>query len=169
ALDVDTDFNDNLPPWEVLIREWIEDNTTPLGRACVRVPWINNERPPYNFKNAANRGAASVRRLSPDQRQAFEMALKAYIDRGFCIIVKNNDVNGRYEPPTFDECQAAWDTMTYGTSLEGTVVIKPYHYTPSHTVFRDNHPTTPCRIVLDFRTLNHYARRGGKTQNDLQG
>ncbi|EER11299.1 hypothetical protein Pmar_PMAR027054 [Perkinsus marinus ATCC 50983] len=36
-------------------------------------------------------------------------------------------------------------------------------------VFRDSHPTTPCRTVLDFRTLNKFTKRGGKTQNDLQG
>ncbi|KAF4722039.1 hypothetical protein FOZ62_022187, partial [Perkinsus olseni] len=33
----------------------------------------------------------------------------------------------------------------------------------------DNHPTTPCRIVLDYRVLNRYLLRGGRTQNDLQG
>ncbi|KAF4685415.1 hypothetical protein FOZ60_006585 [Perkinsus olseni] len=167
--DVDHDSDDNLPPWDVLQRHWMWDATTPLGRACVRLPWLGEERPPNNFKNAAHRGAASTRRLSPEQRQAFEAALQVYTTRGFCAIVKDNYVNGNFDHPTFDECQAAWDAMTRDTALDGTVVIKPYHYTPSHMVFRDSHPTTPCRIVLDFRTLNKFTRRGGKTQNDLQG
>ncbi|KAF4718515.1 hypothetical protein FOZ62_004867, partial [Perkinsus olseni] len=167
--DADVLSDDNLPPWEVLIRQWIQDDSTPLGRASVRVPWLNDERPPFNFKNAAERGAASVRRLTPDQRQSFEAALQAYVERGFCVIVKDNNVGGRYSIPTFNECQDAWDAMTRGMALEGTVVIKPYHFTPSHMVFRDHHPTTPCRTVLGFRKLNQFAARGGKSQNDLQG
>ncbi|KAF4678090.1 hypothetical protein FOL47_005369 [Perkinsus chesapeaki] len=157
--------DDNLPPWDALSRTWCHDETTPLGRAYVRIPWGDDSRPPFNFKNAASRGAASIRRLSAQQRQSFEEALNAYVKRGFCKIVKNND-NG---PPTFDECQKAWDELTTGTAYDGTPVVKPKHYTPSHTVFRDQHPTTPCRIVLDFRALNKFTRRGGKTQNDLQG
>ncbi|KAF4699102.1 hypothetical protein FOZ62_001988, partial [Perkinsus olseni] len=167
--DVDHDSDDNLPPWDVLQRHWMWDATTPLGRACVRLPWLGEERPPNNFKNAAHRGAASTRRLSPEQRQAFEAALQVYTTRGFCAIVKDNHVNGNFDHPTFDECQAAWDSVTRDTALDGTAVIKPYHYAPSHMVFRDSHPTTPCRIFLDFRTLNEFTRRGGKTQNDLQG
>ncbi|EER14872.1 hypothetical protein Pmar_PMAR001843, partial [Perkinsus marinus ATCC 50983] len=166
---VDNNFDDNLPPWDVLLRHWMWDVKAPLGRVCVRLPWLGEERPPNNFNNAAHRGTASTRRLSPEQRDAFEAALQVYTTRGFCTIVKNNYVDGTLKPPTFDECQTAWDVMTRDTALEGTVVIKPYHYTPSHMVFRDSHPTTPCRIVLDFRTLNKFTKRGGKTQNDLQG
>ncbi|KAF4717388.1 hypothetical protein FOZ63_011878, partial [Perkinsus olseni] len=116
--DADVHSDDNLPPWEVLIRQWIQDDSTLLGRACVRVPWLNDERPPFNFKNAAERGAASVRRLTPDQRQSFEAALQAYVERGFCVIVKDNNVGGRHSIPTFNECQDAWDAMTRGTALE---------------------------------------------------
>ncbi|KAF4683078.1 hypothetical protein FOZ60_009727 [Perkinsus olseni] len=118
--DVDIDNYDNLPPWDVLLRSWCYDESTPLGRVYIRVPWTNDSRPPSNFKNAAMRGGASVRRLTQEQRQAFEAALGAYVDRGFCKIVKDN-----YDgPPTFDQCQAAWDQLTSGTAYDGTPVVK---------------------------------------------
>ncbi|KAF4730788.1 hypothetical protein FOZ63_028678 [Perkinsus olseni] len=160
---------DNLPPWEALRRDWVYDETTPLGRAVVRASWKDSTRPPMNYRQAAARGSRCTKRLTSAQQEAFQQALKTYIDRGFCTIVQNNAESNYSEAPLFDACQDAWDSLTKGTHYEGTTVIKPKHFTPAHTVFRDNHPTTPCRIVLDYRVLNKYLLRGGRTQNDLQG
>ncbi|KAF4694593.1 hypothetical protein FOZ62_028990, partial [Perkinsus olseni] len=160
---------DNLPPWEALRREWAYDETTPLGRPVVRASWKDSSRPPMNYRQAAARGARSTKRLTTAQVEAFQQALKTYLDRGFCTIVQNNALDDYNKGPSFDQCQQAWDRLTKGTHYEGTTVMKPKHYTPAHTVFRDNHPTTPCRIVLDYRVLNKYLLRGGRTQNDLQG
>ncbi|EER03064.1 hypothetical protein Pmar_PMAR001809 [Perkinsus marinus ATCC 50983] len=168
-LDDELRILDNLPPWEVLQRDWSLDETAPLGRVIVRALWKTEARPPMNYRQAAQRGARSTSRLTTTQREAFETTLNTYVDRGFCAVVQHNNLTNYEKSPVFDDCQTAWDKLTKGTSYEGTTVMKPKHFTPAHTVFRDQHPTTPCRIVLDYRVLNTFLLRGGRSQHDLQG
>ncbi|KAF4650631.1 hypothetical protein FOZ61_000147 [Perkinsus olseni] len=160
---------DSLPPWKVIPREWVYDHSAVLGRPIVEIPWSGNARPDFNYKQAANRGAASVRRLNESQRQAFEKALGVYVNKGFCGIVKNNLEGNCVRSPTATECQRTWDLLSKGSALQGTVVTLPKHFTPSHAVFRTDHVTTPCRIVLDFREMNKFCLKGGRTQGDLLG
>ncbi|KAF4651014.1 hypothetical protein FOL47_000712 [Perkinsus chesapeaki] len=164
-----TSEEDNLPPWQVLQREWTFDENTPLGRAIVHAPWKDSTRPPMNYRQAAARGARCTTRLSSTQLDAFHQALDSYINKKFCTTVQQNNIDNYEKGPSFKDCQDAWDKLTKGTSYEGTTVIMPKHYTAAHLVYRNDHPTTPCRVVLDYRTLNQYLLRGGRTQHDLQG
>ncbi|KAF4741057.1 hypothetical protein FOZ62_006837, partial [Perkinsus olseni] len=102
----------SLPPWKVIPREWVYDHSAVLGRPIVEIPWSGNARPDFNYKQAANRGAASVRRLNESQRQAFEKALGVYVNKGFCGIVKNNLEGNCVRSPTATECQRTWDLLS---------------------------------------------------------
>ncbi|EER11972.1 hypothetical protein Pmar_PMAR019074 [Perkinsus marinus ATCC 50983] len=155
---------DSLPPWKAIPREWVYDHSAVLGRPIVEIPWSGYARPDFNYKQAANRGAASVKRLNESQREAFEKALGVYVNKGFCGIVKNNLEGNCMRSPTATECQRTWDLLAKGSALQGTVVTLPKHFTPSHAVFRTGHVTTPCRIVLDFREMNKFCLKGGRTQ-----
>ncbi|KAF4739780.1 hypothetical protein FOZ62_025379, partial [Perkinsus olseni] len=84
-------------------------------------------------------------------------------------MVKDNSEDGYSQPPTATECQRVWEKLTDKGALRGTIVTMPRHFTPSHMVFREEHVTTPCRIVLDYREMNRYCFKGGKSQNDLLG
>ncbi|KAF4682573.1 hypothetical protein FOZ60_010390 [Perkinsus olseni] len=97
----------------------------------------------------------------------FEAALSQLLDKGFCSIVC--DLRQGIKKPSRSMCSKAWASLVKGTVYEGTSVPLPEHYTPSHLVFRPTHPTTPCRIVFDFRALNRYSLRGGYPQNHLVG
>ncbi|KAF4684107.1 hypothetical protein FOZ62_004940, partial [Perkinsus olseni] len=166
-----SDYNDDgKPPWDVLQREWHRDDSAKLGRITIRVPWLDQCRPPMNYRTASNRGANAVKRLTTDQRKAFEDALDSYVQRGFCAIVQDNSEADYKKQPDFTKCQAAWDVLTKGShQQQGTPVILPQHYIPAHCVFRSDHPTTPCRIVLDYREVNKYVGKGGIPQSDLLG
>ncbi|KAF4648513.1 hypothetical protein FOL46_002817, partial [Perkinsus olseni] len=168
-LDEDVLAKDDRPPWEVIKRRWVSDDTAVLGRPLVKVPWVSKERPPFNFRTAARRGMSSLKRLTPGQYEQFERALKVYVDKGFCDMVKDNSEDGYSQPPTATECQRVWEKLTDKGALRGTIVTMPRHFTPSHMVFREEHVTTPCRIVLDYREMNRYCFKGGKSQNDLLG
>ncbi|EER00678.1 hypothetical protein Pmar_PMAR010836 [Perkinsus marinus ATCC 50983] len=98
----------------------------------------------------------------------FEDALSQLVDRGFCSIVCDLRSTG-LKKPTRAMCQAAWSTLVKGTANEGSPVPLAEHYTPSHLVYRHLHPTTPCRVVFDFRDLNRFSNRGGYPQNSLAG
>ncbi|EER19874.1 gag/pol/env polyprotein, putative [Perkinsus marinus ATCC 50983] len=166
--DTDT-TKDDRPPWEVIERCWVLDDTAILGRPLVKVPWVSEDRPAFNFRMAARRGMSSLKRLTSGQYDQFEKALKVYINKGFCDIVKDNSQDGYSQPPTATECQTVWKRLTDKGALKGTIVTMPRHFTPSHMVFREDHVTTPCRIVLDYREMNRYCFKGGKSQNDLLG
>ncbi|KAF4754657.1 hypothetical protein FOZ63_009100, partial [Perkinsus olseni] len=168
-LDEDVLAKDDRPPWGVIERRWVSDDTAVLGRPLVKVPWVSKERPPFNFRTAARRGMSSLKRLTPGQYEQFERALKVYVDKGFCDMVKDNSEDGYSQPPTATECQRVWEKLTDKGALRGTIVTMPRHFTPSHMVFREEHVTTPCRIVLDYREMNRYCFKGGKSQNDLSG
>ncbi|KAF4750633.1 hypothetical protein FOZ62_005932, partial [Perkinsus olseni] len=159
---------DLLPPWEAISREWIYDTSAPLGRVCTKVPWRDSSRPEYNFYYAAKRGLASIARLDKKQQSMFDDALSQLINKGFCAIVSDLRTAG-LKKPTRSMCQAAWSTLVKGTAYEGSNAPLPDHYTPSHLVYRMSHPTTPCRIVFDFRELNRFSNRGGYPQNSLAG
>ncbi|EER02412.1 hypothetical protein Pmar_PMAR026645, partial [Perkinsus marinus ATCC 50983] len=160
--------HDLLPPWEVISREWISDKIAPLGRISTEVPWRSQGRPGFNFHYAAKRGLASIARLDSKQQSMFEDALSQLVDRGFCSIVCDLRSTG-LKKPTRAMCQAAWSTLVKGTANEGSPVPLAEHYTPSHLVYRHLHPTTPCRVVFDFRDLNRFSNRGGYPQNSLAG
>ncbi|KAF4651231.1 hypothetical protein FOZ61_010640 [Perkinsus olseni] len=111
-----SDYNDDgKPPWDVLQREWHRDDSAKLGRITIRVPWLDQCRPPMNYRTASNRGANAVKRLTTDQRKAFEDALDSYVQRGFCAIVQDNSEADYKKQPDFTECQAAWDVLTKGS------------------------------------------------------
>ncbi|EER09907.1 hypothetical protein Pmar_PMAR018551 [Perkinsus marinus ATCC 50983] len=80
-LQLQSDPTDDLPPWEVIKRQWIPDFSAPLGRCQLSVPWLSSDRPDHNFRIAARRGAASVQRLSPEEKDLFHQSLKTFIDR----------------------------------------------------------------------------------------
>ncbi|KAF4650579.1 hypothetical protein FOL47_001042, partial [Perkinsus chesapeaki] len=160
---------DDRPPWEVLQRQWSYDGKAVLGRPILSVPWITDERPKMNYRQAAERGARSFERLNDVQKASFDKALQQYLDRGFCGIVKDNRVDQFRKVPTATECQKVWELLVKDSALEGSVVTLPRHFTPAHPVFRDNHVTTPCRLVLDFRELNKFCYKGGRSQNNLLG
>ncbi|KAF4703348.1 hypothetical protein FOZ62_016599, partial [Perkinsus olseni] len=107
--------------------------------------------------------------LNDVQKASFDKALNQYIERGFCGIVKDNRVDQFRMVPTATECQKVWELLVKDSVLEGSVVTLPRHFTPAHPVFRDSHVTTPCRIVLDFRELNKFCYKGGRSQNNLLG
>ncbi|KAF4695849.1 hypothetical protein FOZ60_003018 [Perkinsus olseni] len=92
-----------------------------------------------------------------------------FIDRKYCGIVQDNSIGNYQIPPTSDRCQSVWRDLHEGTSMATSIAPKPIHFTPSHMVFRKDHCTTPCRIVLDYRVLNRYSHRGGSTQHNLVG
>ncbi|KAF4695311.1 hypothetical protein FOZ60_005177 [Perkinsus olseni] len=92
-----------------------------------------------------------------------------FIDRKYCGIVQDNSIGNYQIPPTSDRCQSVWRNLHEGTSMATSIAPKPIHFTPSHMVFRKDHCTTPCRIVLDYRVLNRYSHRGGSTQHNLVG
>ncbi|KAF4693831.1 hypothetical protein FOZ60_009969 [Perkinsus olseni] len=98
----------------------------------------------------------------------FDDALSQLINKGFCAIVSDLRTTG-LKKPTRSSCQAAWSTLVKGTAYEGSNAPLPDHYTPSHSVYRMSHPSTPCRIVFDFRELNRFSNRGGYPQNSLAG
>ncbi|KAF4649909.1 hypothetical protein FOL46_001357, partial [Perkinsus olseni] len=164
-----SDLTDDLPPWDVIKRRWISDYSALLGRCQLSVPWLSDDRPNHNFRIAARRGTASVQRLSSEEKDLFHQSLKTFIDRKFCGIVQDNSIGNYAIPPTSERCQAVWRHLHEGTSMADTIVPKPVHFTPSHMVFRKDHCTTPCRIVLDYRVLNRYSHRGGATQHNLVG
>ncbi|EER06832.1 hypothetical protein Pmar_PMAR002201 [Perkinsus marinus ATCC 50983] len=168
-LQLQSDPTDDLPPWEVIKRQWIPDFSAPLGRCQLSVPWLSSDRPDHNFRIAARRGAASVQRLSPEEKDLFHQSLNTFIDRKYCGIVQDNSIGNYTIPPSSERCQAIWRVLHEGTSMAGSIVPKPIHYTPSHMVFRKDHCTTPCRIVLDYRVLNRFSNRGGSTQHNLVG
>ncbi|KAF4648769.1 hypothetical protein FOL47_002826, partial [Perkinsus chesapeaki] len=159
---------DLLPPWQAISREWVSDKSAPLGRVSVEVPWRSLERPAFNFHYAAKRGLASIARLDSKQQSMFEDALSQLVGKGFCSIVCDLRSTG-LKKPTRAMCQQAWSTLVKGTASEGSSVPLAEHYTPSHLVYRPSHPTTPCRIVFDFRDLNRFSNRGGFPQNHLAG
>ncbi|KAF4650911.1 hypothetical protein FOL46_000642 [Perkinsus olseni] len=67
ARDGELQALDNLPPWELLQREW--------------APWRTTARPPLNYRQAAQRGVRSTSRLTTTQQDAFQAALDTYIDQ----------------------------------------------------------------------------------------
>ncbi|KAF4649509.1 hypothetical protein FOL47_002027, partial [Perkinsus chesapeaki] len=168
-LQATSDVTDYLPPWKVIQRRWISDFSAPLGRCQLSVPWLSKERPDHNFRIAARRGAASIQRLSSEEKHLFHQSLQTFIDRKYCGIVQDNSIGNYMVPPSSDRCQSIWRDLHEGTSMANSIVPKPIHYTPSHMVFRKDHCTTPCRIVLDYRVLNRFSHRGGSTQHNLVG
>ncbi|EER19175.1 hypothetical protein Pmar_PMAR028640 [Perkinsus marinus ATCC 50983] len=116
---------------------------------------------------ARKRGLASIKTITGERMEMFHRALDGYISKGFCAIVKDN----RLDPskPEASTCQSIWEKLSKGTPYQGSLAPLPEHFTASHLVYRDQHPTTPCRIVLDYREANLYSLRGGYPQNSLHG
>ncbi|KAF4700554.1 hypothetical protein FOZ63_015745, partial [Perkinsus olseni] len=165
---VPTIVRDDLPPQRAIEREWVEDELAPMGRARPQVPWKHpTSRPRYNYHMAAKRGLASIKAITGERMEMFHRALDSYISKGFCAIVKDNRLD--QSKPTPSRCQSVWDQLAKGTPYCGSAVPLPEHFTASHLVYRDQHPTTPCRIVLDYREANLFSLRGGHPQNNLHG